>query len=136
MIHRKQNFQRTLPFLAQPQDVALPTKLQLSSAVYEQIRDTIGSKKAEQGGILGVKEERSIVEHLYFDASADATNGTYSPDHTTPNNLLKTQGWPEEIEFVGFVHSHPQYIKHPSGGDLAYARTILQTMASLPYLLL
>src|SRR3954468_6311479 len=106
MIGSKQKFQ--WPFLAQSQDGDLPIKLQMSSAVYEQVRDTIGSRKAEQGGILGIKEESRIVEHFYFDASAEATNGTYSPDHTTLNNLLKTKWWPEGIEFLGFVHSHPQ----------------------------
>ncbi len=43
---------------------------------------------------------------------------------------------PLGVKIVGVVHSHPPGIARPSGGDLIYARDILDKLEELPYLLL
>ena len=110
--------------------------LRITAPVLEEIRRQIGDRRAEHGGILGGSREDGVVRHFYFDGTARRTGGTYSPDHITVNRLFKDEWNPAGINLLGFVHSHPSGFRRPSGGDLVYARNILQVIPELDRLLL
>jgi hypothetical protein len=107
----------------------------IAAAVLRQIRETIGSRPAEQGGPLGTRGN-DVTTHFYFDRSARRTGATYSPDRHLLNRLFDTEWNPNGVRLNGFVHSHPPGCAHPSGGDLAYAGRILAAIPDLPYLYL
>ena len=111
-------------------------RLRISQPVLDDIRGSLGRLPAERGGVLGGSRADGIVSHFYFDAQADRTGGTYSPDYQTVNMLFKEEWNPAGINLLGFVHSHPPGIRHPSCGDLVYACQILQAIPELPALLL
>lgn len=110
--------------------------LRLTPAVLAQIRRTIGSRSAEQGGALGGDRATGLVTHFHFDRSARRTGATYSPDHAFLNKIFAEEWNPQGINLLGFIHSHPPGCRRPSGGDLIYARAILQAIPELPHLLL
>lgn len=112
-----------------------PEHLRLTPAVFAQIKETIGERKAESGGILGGCRETGEVTHFYFDEAPKERNGVaYTPNNAKLNPVIKTEWKPQGIEFLGSIHSHPAFYTHPSPGDETYARRILDAM-ELPYLL-
>lgn len=108
----------------------------ITRQAYDAIRASVGAEPAEQGGILGGSRRDSVVRHFYFDTTASRSRVTYSPDHVTVNRLFAENWNPSGIQFLGVVHSHPPGVRHPSGGDLIYARAILDHLAELDELLL
>jgi len=97
----------------------------ISTAVYKQIHDKIGKHQPELGGMLGGSRKDRTITHFHFDAGADTSGGTYSPDTNTLNQVLS--GWNDQgIDLVGMVHSHPKNFMHPSYGDEIYAKAFLK----------
>lgn len=116
---------------------ALPEKITLSPIVFEQIRQTIGTMPAEQGGILGGVRKPGNVEvtHFLFDEkAADRSGVAYTPNNAFLNHVIKQEWKPQGVEYLGSIHSHPANCKRPSAGDEIYAKSILETL-ELPYLL-
>jgi proteasome lid subunit RPN8/RPN11 len=111
-------------------------KLAMTRQVYRQIRREIGSRPAEQGGVLGGSRTDGVVRHFYFDCSAEHTRANYSPDHEFLNRLFAEKWNPAGISFLGFVHSHPDGLRRLSQGDVTYARRILDHLPALERLLL
>jgi len=98
-------------------------ELRMTESVYSAIRDTIGSRPAEQGGMLG-SSDGSIIDHYHFDEHAESTDATYSPNVEALQSVLRE--WAEQdIEMMGFVHSHPPGVLRPSKGDIKYAAAII-----------
>ena len=98
-----------------------------SSEVLEQIQETIGSRPAETGGILGTSDDGKTIDHFFFDEKASVSGVTYSPDTDTLNDVIEK--WNDEgVMFCGFIHSHPRGCISPSGGDYFYAERILSCM--------
>jgi proteasome lid subunit RPN8/RPN11 len=108
----------------------------LTREVYNQIAQTVGSLKAEEGGALGWRENEDVVRYFRFDGTARSTGATYSPDYDTLNKMFRQHWNPDGIRLAGFVHSHPPGCAHPSAGDLLYAERILAAIADMPYLVL
>jgi len=76
-----------------------------------------------------------MASHFFFDEVASGQSGiAYTPNNTTLNNVLKTEWRPQGIDYVGSIHSHPPYYRHPSSGDEVYAKRILEAL-DLSYLL-
>jgi proteasome lid subunit RPN8/RPN11 len=111
-------------------------KLAITASVLEEIRQTVGSQHAEQGGVLGGNRADGVVRHFHFDRFARRTGANYSPDHELLNRLFAEQWNPAGINFLGFVHSHPAGLRRLSRGDLEYARRILGCIPDLHRLLL
>ena len=86
----------------------------ITAEVYDQIKRTIGTRKPEQGGILGSSDGIHI-DHYYFDKTADRTSASYTMDDNG-------------IQLVGIIHSHPQGCTKPSYGDMETARHIIETI--------
>jgi len=100
------------------------------------IKQTIGSRPAEYGGLLGGSRDDFLITEFHFDESAHRTSGTYSPHTVSVNKLLRDEWNPAGINLLGFVHSHPPGLRVPSGGDLAYAARILDHVPDLKEILL
>lgn len=111
-------------------------QLQMTRSVIEEIHKTIGSRPAEYGGILGGSREDGVVRYFYFDELAERSRGRYSPDVGTVNKVLSKDWDAAGINLLGFAHSHPPGMSHPSGGDIEYARKILAKIPGLKRLYL
>lgn len=98
----------------------------ITEEVFSQIRETVGSQIPETGGILGSSDGKHI-DHFYFDATANVTGATYEPDIATLNHIIE-QWYKEDIEFVGFVHSHPRGATMPSYPDNLYTKRIMEAL--------
>lgn len=104
----------------------------LSENVLISIMETIGSRRAESGGVLGGDRTSNSVSAFHFDDGAKCNAAAYSPDHHYLNTVLFPTVWkPQGIKLIGFVHSHPSFIRRPSGGDLIYAEAILKAIPEL-----
>lgn len=117
-------------------ETSLLRPLVIERCVYEQIRQQIGSRRAEEGGPLGGSRQTGIVSDFYHDDSARRSVASYSPNHVFLNKLFKEQWNPQEINLLGFVHSHPPGVRHPSAGDEFYAEQILKYIPELDRLLM
>src|SRR5947209_13871261 len=111
----------------------VPTQLHMAPQVLAAICETIGTRKAESGGILGGCRQTGEVTHFCFDADAQRSSVIYTPN-TKFLNAVKREWQQQEIDFLGSVHSHPSYIRHPSAGDEVYVRRILEVL-EVPYML-
>lgn len=114
----------------------VPDRLRVTDDVMERIRHEIGMRPAEFGGALGGDPVEGVVRHFEFDPGASRSRGTWSPDVARLNQLFKEEWNPRGIRLMGFVHSHPGGIPHPSGGDEVYARAILEAVDDMGYLML
>ena len=110
--------------------------LVISESVMQEIRQTIGNLRAEQGGPLGGNRDSGVVTDFHFDNSARRTGASYSPDTELLNKLFAEEWNPQGINLLGFVHSHPPSFRQPSGGDIEYATRILAAIPELEYLYL
>lgn len=110
--------------------------LRMSRDVLIAIQDTIGSRPAEHGGMLGGTYKDGIITEYYFDQTASRSGATYSPDTDSVNRLLREEWNPQNIRLLGFVHSHPPGFRQLSSGDLLYAERILASNTELEALLL
>jgi proteasome lid subunit RPN8/RPN11 len=114
----------------------MPTALYLTDAVLTLIKETIGNRPAESGGMLGGNRATGEVTDYYFDATPREQNAVaYSPNNILLTKVLKEEWKPKGIQLLGFAHSHPTLFTRPSQADKEYAKTILEHM-DLPYLLL
>ncbi len=97
----------------------------IKKAVFDEIHQKIGRHKPELGGMLGGSRKDRTISHFFFDAKADTSSVTYSPDAKTLNDVVKE--WNDAgIDLIGMVHSHPGNFTRPSGGDEVYANAFLQ----------
>jgi len=104
------------------------SRVEMSSAAFRKILDTIGTIQPEQGGVLGM-DKSGVITHFFHDQSARKTVTTYSPNTQVVQQVINS--WEEEdIRFCGFIHSHPSY-PYPSSGDCDYAERILTAMPKM-----
>lgn len=108
-----------------------PAPLVFTDHVWNTIRRTIGSRRAESGGALGGTRGTSIIEHFHFDPTASTNDVQYYPDHQKMNRIFRDEWNPAGINLIGFVHSHPAGNRRPSGQDLRYATQILDAIPEL-----
>lgn len=117
------------------QNITAPA-LKISRLVLEDIQRTVGALPPETGGMLGGNRDLGIVTHFYFDRGAVQTHGTYSPDAEMLNRILTDEWNPVGVQLMGFVHSHPKWVRTPSPGDKMYAKQILAAVPEMNRLLL
>ena len=98
----------------------------ITPQVYEEIRQTIGRKRPEQGGILGSSDGKHI-DHYYHDKTAACSGGTYTMNAAALNRVIHE--WNDnDVQLIGVIHSHPQGLTSPSAGDMETARQIIETV--------
>lgn len=119
-----------------PSDLTGPEPLHLTDAVLRAIESSVGSMPAEHGGMFGGRRARGTVTHFHFDNAADRTTATYTPDTSKLNTLLRDEWNPNNVDFLGFVHSHPRGFWRPSHGDHVYAERILGAIPAMDRMLM
>lgn len=98
-----------------------------SQDALDNILAAIATKKAEQGGALGMNAQTGRVDHFFFDERAHRTSVEYSPNAEKVTEVINA--WQENgVDFCGMIHSHPGNFCQPSEGDVRYARRILDAM--------
>jgi len=114
-----------------PEDLAGPEPLWMTRRVLDDIIATVGSRPAEEGGMLGGRRSRGVITDFYFDTTADRTSVRYYPDREVVRPLLRDEWNPASIDLIGFVHSHPAGLRRPSSGDLRYAEQVLSVNGAM-----
>ena len=106
-------------------------------SVYDEIINTVGSLESESGGILLGSREDYIVQKFFFDKSGSRTSGSYDPDLSSLNKIVKREWEENDLELLGFIHSHPRGYSKLSGdwgggtGDIGYLKAIFAAMPTL-----
>lgn len=106
------------------------TTVQISRSALDAIIETVGSKRAETGGMLLGPENNDNVTHFIFDEEAAVTSITYSPSFeelTVLCELASENGY----TLKGFCHSHPYGHSQPSYGDMEYVRKFFKENENL-----
>jgi len=112
-------------------ELAASMPFAITREAYELIQRTVGSRPAETGAVLGGSRAKGLITRVHLDASAAITRTTYSPDIAEVNRLLREEWDRDDVDFMGFVHSHPAGYPSPSGGDQVYADRILCALPRL-----
>ncbi|MDV3000928.1 MAG: hypothetical protein N5P05_002534 [Chroococcopsis gigantea SAG 12.99] len=104
---------------------------------YKAIKNTVGKKPAETGGILLGSRDDSIVRKFVFDDKGSTSRGGYDPDVDSLNRIIKWEWERNGLALLGFLHSHPSGVRRLSGdwgngyGDLGYVRKIFRAIPAL-----
>ena len=115
--------------------LGVPKQVRMTPQVYAAICETIGTRHAETGGILGGNRESGEVTHFFFDESPNhKTSIMYEPNTARLNDVKRNQWKPQGIAYLGSIHSHPPAYLRPSLGDETSAKVILEVL-EIPYLL-
>jgi proteasome lid subunit RPN8/RPN11 len=77
--------------------------MRMKTQVYQDIKNTIGSRPAESGGLLMSYTRDYTITCFVLDIAAAKNSSVYQPDTAFLNSVLKGRN----DEFVGIVHSHP-----------------------------
>ena len=88
----------------------------------------------ETGGIIGVNKE-GVISAFQFDETYSSNPFEYYPNVVFLNQVINEEWANENIEFVGFVHSHLHNCKI-SQDDIKYARLILKSNTNINNILI
>jgi len=109
----------------------------ITESAYAEIVRTVGSRRAESGGILLGSREDYVVQKFVFDPHGSMSAGAYDPDVNFLNKIVKKEWKENELAFLGFIHSHPRGMSRLSGdyggntGDVGYMKAIFKAMPTL-----
>lgn len=99
--------------------------------ILNDIKNTIGKKKIESGGIIGLKD--NCIVKFYFDKKI-IHKKQYIPNVKKINKIINIW-YKEDIMFIGFIHSHANGYNKPSKDDYIYAKKLIDTNKFLEYLI-
>lgn len=108
--------------------------LQIKRDVLDEIFLSIKKYNYETGGIIGVNES-GVVSAFQFDETLSSNPFEYCPNVDFLNQVINEKWANEDIEFVGFVHSHLNNDK-VSIQDIIYCRRILKKNSRLSSILI
>lgn len=80
--------------------------MRIYRSVYEKIKNTLGSKRPEEGGILLTNDGGYTVTGFVYDDRGSRSGGTYSPDTAFINEQIRLHN-NSGAYFKGVIHSHP-----------------------------
>jgi len=101
----------------------------ITAEIYDQVYEFIGRYPAERGIMIG-RSSDGVIRYYEPDMTGDCNAVAYDPDIDHMNSIIK-QWKAENIEFIGFIHSHPSGIRQPSSHDHWYAGEILACFKKL-----
>lgn len=103
--------------------------MKIKYKTYKEILSHYTSVLPERGGILG-KKENIIVDYIHDNTRPILNRAIYVPDTEFLNRFIEE--WAEkDIEFCGFVHSHPDGQNTLSGGDMEYIKLLYEVNPQL-----
>ena len=108
--------------------------MRFTNNAYHDIINTVGSRRAESGGLLFGNLEDFIVREFVFDEKAQASFGSYTFDIKFLNKEIKRLWEEKQLACIGFLHSHPGFMRTPSGADMTYFREAFDWMPREKYL--
>lgn len=85
----------------------------MTADVYQRIKDTIGSRPAETGGMLLGNPDTYEIYDFVMDLNSSNTSTSYQPNTTYLNGFLEKSPY----KFLGIVHSHPLGFRRLSSQD-------------------
>ena len=114
-------------------------KVAFSPKAIDQIKKTIGSRHAENGGALFGKPEDlkspiPYIREFVFDDNATTSHVTYTINTKYLNPVIHTMWDKHELELHGLIHSHPIGCRYPSGPDMSYFHD-MHTYMKRPFLI-
>ena len=108
--------------------------IQIKNDVLSEIFQKIKCYNYETGGIIGINEN-GIISSFQFDETPSSNPFEYCPNVDFLNQVINEKWAKENIEFIGFVHSHLNN-SEISQQDIKYARQILANNKYLDFILL
>lgn len=103
--------------------------MKIKHKTYKEILSHYTSVPPECGGILGKKEDL-IVDYIHDNTHPILNRAIYAPDTELLNRCIEE--WSEKnIEFCGFVHSHPDGQNILSSGDMEYIKLLYEVNPQL-----
>lgn len=90
-------------FPKDPPHPELIKNMRMTYSVYNNIKETIGSKPAETGGMLLSETHDYTITIFIFDIAASNNRNVYQPNTNFLNKALVGRN----EDFVGIAHSHP-----------------------------
>lgn len=96
--------------------------IKMTQPTYVAVMSDLARKpfRTELGGILlGPIDAQDVVVRYLKDHRGDATPASFTIDHNGLTTAIRNSK-PAGLTCVGIVHSHPNGICRPSGGDLAF----------------
>jgi len=115
---------------ARPAPAVGASPMRIGWRVLARIRSKVGTAPFETGGPLGMNEAGDITA-FRFDATAQVSAVTYTPDVDRLNRMFRREWNPRGLRLTGFVHSHPPGFLEPSEGDRLYAVKLLAALPNL-----
>lgn len=112
-------------------------KMQFVREAYDDLINSVGSRKAETGGILLGSRDDFVVRKFIFDPYGSGSSAAYDPDVNYLNKVIKEEGEKNQLFLIGFAHSHPRSVNRLSGdwgnntGDLGYIKAIFKAIEGL-----
>jgi proteasome lid subunit RPN8/RPN11 len=107
------------------EELAIP-KVIMTNATYEAVMKDLSRKpfRREQGGILvGPIDGQNIAIRYVKDENGRGTYASFTIDFEGLNKEIR-EVRREGLICVGIIHSHPDGICHPSGGDILFLRRL------------
>lgn len=89
-------------------------------SAFDEIKQTVGARPAESGGLLVGSRKDFVVQKFIFDKDAKVSRATYTFDVEFLNRELDRLWEEEGLELLGFLHSHPYGYSHLSPPDKTY----------------
>lgn len=93
--------------------------MKMTREVYNQIGETLGKMRPEEGGLLLTNDGGKTINKFVFDANGKKSGATYSPNVPFLNQQILLNN-KEGYYFIGMVHSHPNGFTGPSMGTSKY----------------
>ena len=93
--------------------------MKITREVYDQIGETLGKMRPEEGGLLLTNDGGKTINKFIFDSNGKKSGVTYSPNVPFLNEQI-IQNNKDGYYFIGMVHSHPTGFNRPSMGKGAY----------------
>ena len=103
---------------------------QIAGSTFDQVFTFVGKYPSERGGMIG-RDPDGVIRHFVADVNGRCSGAAYDPDIKCLNKIIKEEWKPNNIEFCGFIHSHPKNVRRPSGHDNWYAGEILNCFNKL-----
>ncbi len=108
--------------------------IQIKKGVLAEIFQEIKQYKYETGGIIGVNK-KGVISAFKFDKTHGSNMFEYCPNVDFLNQVINEKWANENIEFIGFVHSHLNNCEI-STQDIKYARQVLANNKCIDAILL